>query len=70
MSDDFIPPPMPKKKGAEFWELLDAEPKVSSKPRRAFSNGEFGEWRSGSHTTPLIPDSADDFISEDDYIDF
>lgn len=68
MSDDFIPPPMPKRKGAEFWELLDAEPKIPSKPIRAFSDGEFGEWQSGSTTTKLMPD--DDFIDEDDYIDF
>ena len=68
MNDDFIPPPMPKKKGAEFWELLDAEPKVPTKPRRAFSDGEFGEWQSGSYTAPLGTDY--DYIDEDDYIDF
>lgn len=69
MSDDFIPPPMPNKKSSEFWDLLDVEPKVKTKPRRAFSDGEFGEWQSGSHTTKLTP-SEDDFIGEDDYIDF
>lgn len=68
MNDDFIPPPMPKKKGAEFWELLDAEPNIPSKPQRAFSDGEFGEWQSGSVSTKLTPDG--DFIGEDDYIDF